>query len=201
MLCNGYVHMLIEEKLSLKEWMLVVARAFGPLHEMRDDPMGLEIPDEFPVDPYHKNGMEEAQRELELLALTTDEELVAKEVRRREERLQDCKKQIVISKNEHDTCANMLAEVIAWEAPEVLDGLKKYMISSLEEAVSRSMVTYYEEELARLQGPIDIANVRTHLVDYHQRCLEYHEKDWKTEVEGRETQREWLQALKREAGR
>lgn len=196
MIGPGYLHALIDNKLTLKEWLLVCARGFTPLLEMRDEAMGVEIPEEFPVSTHHKDGKVSAQRELDALAVTTDDELLQRESRGRVNQLAEAKKGLAEAKDERATCARMMEELAQWDAPEELTNLKQYMIEMLNDALGKyDMVSYYEDEIERLKKPVDVAAIRKVKVECLERSIQYHQEGWDEEVEGRKHQRKWLKAL------
>jgi len=150
MLANGYVHALVDGNLTLKQWTLQCARAFGALISMRDDPMDTPIPEEIKPDSYYKESLDKAQARLALSVSMTDEELLAEETSYCKDSLKSLRKGYKEGKKQLAILKSMREQVEAWTPPEECTNLKEYMLKSLDEADAST--DFYDKEIAKLKS-------------------------------------------------
>lgn len=134
---TGYTSGVQEGKITeLSDFAWTCARNFGALLSMRDDPMGAVIPQSLEPDisSYDKR-LEDANKRLELLAsMSLDNiELEAKlsyaeDIIRYRER---CSRREIEAKRYND----MIAKVEAWDVPQPLAGLRKFMLDQLHKSL------------------------------------------------------------------
>ena len=165
MLANGYVNMLIDGNLSMKDWFRKVVS--------QDGERKLSLPVE--PDPYYSNCLAEVLKDLDEFNAMSDEDLMNTETLRRNRRLMDIENEQAKEDQEWKLCSDMKEQLEAWQAPEPLADLRQYMLASLNEALSHGMLDYYDEERAHLKTPIDIQKLRAEKIEYFQYRITYFE--------------------------
>jgi hypothetical protein len=171
MLANGYVHMLIDGggTLSVQDWAKKVGTNNGH-HKLAP----------IKPEPWHRDRLKEYEKEIADLRALSNEALVKKETARRKKALKKNAEDMAQAQKEWDICVNMVKEIEAWKAPKVLAELRGYMLQSLKEAIDRgSLVSYYEEERAKLEEPIVARKLRSALLASIKHSIQYHKKGWK----------------------
>lgn len=135
---TGYTSKIYEgkTKVTLQDFTLGCARAFGALVTMRDDAADAKIPTEFKPSPFYRDKIASEKKCLATTLKWTDKDA-------RREATASYKKEVAAYREirrEHRTLASrykaMLAEVRKWQPPTPgHDGLKKFMISQLEDSL------------------------------------------------------------------
>ena len=64
----------IEKGITFKQYAMQCARAFGACIEIRDEPLGKEIPSKFKVSNFYGESLKDAKKELELIKKLTIKE-------------------------------------------------------------------------------------------------------------------------------
>jgi hypothetical protein len=133
---------------ELRSFALRVARAFGPLIRMRDDPIDAPTPDRIEPDTeYHDGMVRKSEAKLaELRSLSTVECALRSEADR-ETRLEERAKSRARRNAERARYQAMLAKVKAWEVPQSLNELKAYMESQLTQSIEHDCHEYPEQPL------------------------------------------------------
>jgi len=191
---TGYTAKLVEEGLSFEEFTLLCARAFGACIMQRDDPM-----DEKPklnIDSdveYHKNKIEEYQKELgKFLAMSSAESNQFADGKRNED-IKYYKERIQIEKEQNDRINEMLEKVRNWNPPSAEhDGLKSFMIQQLEISFNKS--EYYVKALKDAET--------TSNSEYYQNSINalmnniaYHKKEAIKAVDRMQGRNKWIREL------
>jgi hypothetical protein len=172
---------------TIEDFARRCASQFGPMIRFKDVPHP-EIPARLDPQPYHRDQLEKAQRELaqteswtgieaQQQAMTANRNMRASdeaaqrgdaELRARYEKMQ--------------------AEVEAWEVPASLDALKAFMLSALRDSMAF--------DLPRRPRPPTIPFTpeayRATKLAALRRDVEYHTEMWNKEVERTNEQNEWL---------
>ena len=197
MLANGYVHALVEGDLTLKEWTLQCARAFGALISMRDDPMDTPIPQEIKPDSYYKESLDKAQERLSLSSSMTNEELLAEEITYCKECLQSLRKGYEEGKKQLAILKSMREQVEAWTPPEECINLKEYMLKSLDEADAST--DFYDYEIAKLENRLKNPKSASELRDSKKAAalkdVEYYGNQYEKQVKQCNEATAWIKAL------
>lgn len=133
---SGYTGLLVEKKLSFKQFALLCTRAFGVAISLRDDPIEKPLPEKLESDGYFLNRIKESTEELSNLLSMNEEESIkwAKEkidsqVSYYEKSLNDPSK--IEAENIYK---KTLQEAKDWIPPtKDHEGLKTFLISQIEE--------------------------------------------------------------------
>ena len=165
---NGYVHSLIDDNLSFKDFMLRCARGFGALITMRDEPMDAPIPDTF-EDNYYANSVSNAEQTVANLKAMTDAEKLAYGETKKNEAVEAAIQSVVEYRREYQKAWDTLDQVRAWAPPssdhieyknqvikwltDSLDGYKFYD-TLIEEAQAKDPITFYNDALKTAERDI-----------------------------------------------
>lgn len=150
---TGYTHSLYEGKdVSLNEFILDCARAFGALIHMRDESMAVKIEYRKANDSYYERGLEKAQKDLAVISKLS---------------VQHCKKQAEREFKEEIECnankvkellklkeryLNMLNKVMLWEPPTSDHvELKNFMIQQLNDSIKHDCDVEYYQNIKSVQ--------------------------------------------------
>ena len=112
----GYVHQMLEENWSLRDFMLNIARQFGYAISQKDDGPG-PIRRSYEVDSYYAEAVEEAEKEVAKLKAMPEEERVQFGKDYLAGQLEYHGKQIATAKEELIKIEEMLKKVQSWEPP------------------------------------------------------------------------------------
>lgn len=191
---TGYTADLYDGKdVSLPDFILGCARAFGALIEMRDDPKDAPIPDEFTPSTYHRDAIEKAQRRLvELAEMTTEEQERQSEAEHRKAVLawKERRKESFERRRRYEA---MLRQVQCWTPPTPEhSGLREFMVEQLEKSIEFDCSTRYDD------APLALAPGAwwTAQIERAQRDVEYHSKHDAEERERAAGRTEWVRALR-----
>lgn len=187
----------IEKGITFKEYALNCARAFGALIELRDEPKGFPIPEEFSASAHHSSRVEEAKTALAKLETLTDEE-----ARRLvdEENLKNLKYHIdAIAANEklRGKYDAMLAQAEAYVSPSRdHDEYKNFMIRQIRESTEFDCGgDYHQRAIAKLRlmtGAEWIASQRERL----QHDVDHHSREYDKDKERAEARTTWVKQLR-----
>ena len=175
---TGYTSKIYDgEQVTGKEFIMTCARAFGALIEMRDEPMGAQIPEELKVDTHHEKQLERSKQELnnyKNMPIEEIQELVDETYKKKIEENKKYYNEKLELKNRYE---RVLAEVEQWKLPSPEhQNLKDYAIRQLEESIlfDCGHIEDYAKEVKKETAE-----------EYIQRqidsCLwniEYHQKEW-----------------------
>jgi hypothetical protein len=164
---SGYTAELYEGKdVSLPEFVLKCARAFGALIEMRDESMDAPIPDKFEISPYYPMNLFEAGARLSRIQQWTDQEADDKARESWEENVQAVRESNARAAATGLRYIIMIGRVKQWQPPTAdHEELKNFMLSQLRESykfdvhmlaypVRLSGAEYREQEIARAKRDI-----------------------------------------------
>lgn len=189
-MATGYTYN-IKDGISFEKFVMQCARAFGACIDMRDEPLGKEIPDKFPTSSYHLNALNEAKLELDRFEETQTEEWEKKAIEYNEARLQEYNERVAENKRVKESYEFMLEKVRAWNPPTTEhQGLKDFMIQQITASIKWYIYEPEKEEEVTGQRLKEIKyDCITHDIKYHTR---EHEK----EVERTSGRNEWIEQLR-----
>jgi len=193
---TGYTSKIYDgEQVTGKEFIMTCARAFGALIEMRDEPMGAQIPEELKVDTHHEKQLERSKQELnnyKNMPIEEIQELVDETYKKKIEENKKYYNEKLELKNRYE---RVLAEVEQWKLPSPEhQNLKDYAIRQLEESIlfDCGHIEDYAKEVKKETAE-----------EYIQRqidsCLwniEYHQKEWDKEVKRTNERNLWIKQLR-----
>lgn len=190
---TGYTAELNRGEQSFEDYVWGVARGFGALVMMRDEPQGAPIPDEFRPSDYHEKKLKAAQEALAALdrltlveaskrALAEREAEVARRNKYREERAE------IRARYEA-----MLEQARAWVPPTADHvGLKETMVEQLERSIEFDCSDIYPDDPPVLLAQDWLDNERQGLL----RDVEYHAAEDAKEIERARMRTAWVRALR-----
>ena len=190
---TGYTAQLIEAKqpLSLRQFALICARAFGACATMRDVGTSVPAPKKFKADTsYHDKALRKAISMLKRLSKMTEE-------RRKTYNLKERKKHIKIHEELIKECqekdarlVDMRAQVEAWTPDSAVAALKTFMLQQIEASTGSS--DYYEECLKNVKT----RDFYTAAIQSAKKDIEYYVKERQAEIDRTNERNAWLRALR-----
>jgi hypothetical protein len=194
---SGYTAEIYDGKdVTFEEFVLTCARAFGALIEMRDEPFGTTIPNEFEPSPYYVNLMQKAQGEVKNLQEMDEHE---KEAHAKVEYEKDLERwQTEKSKREALAVRYhaMLRRVNNWIPPTIEHKeLRNFMRDQLEESIKFDC-GWTQKEPRRHTGKEWYEEKLNHEL-YN---VSYYAENYKKELERTSARNEWVRALRESLG-
>jgi len=183
------------EQVTGKEFIMTCARAFGALIEMRDEPMGAQIPEELKVDTYHEKQLEHSNQELnnyKNMSIEEAQELVDESYENKVEENKKYYNEKLELKNRYE---KVLAEVEQWKLPSPEhQNLKDYAIRQLEESIlfDCGHIEDYAKEVKK-ETPEEYIQKQ---IDSCLWNIEYHQKEWDKEVKRTNERNLWIKQLR-----
>lgn len=180
--------------ITLKEFTLKCARAFGYCIHQRDDSAD-DPPKKVLVSLYHRNELKKAKKRYATFKSMTKKEWSADWVEYCEKKQRDLREELSRKQTLKKNYERLLNEVKNWTVPSAdFQGLKDFMISQLTDSIEFDCKTEsIERELARdpitLEEWIEL-NLRSAKGD-----IEYHTKEYAKELEGVAAQNKWIDTL------
>jgi hypothetical protein len=192
---TGYTSELYYGKdVSMKDYILTCARAFGAFISMRDEPSSTPAPDEFTPEDYHKNKVEDAKEELSRLEVITKEEIVKLIDEKFIKDIQCNKDSFEKNKKLKNKYSSMINEIKNWNPPtKDHEELKKFCIEQLENSLSFDCHDDYY-----YLKPIEKVSVEVWLENEKNMCLHnisYHTQKYQEEIERIDQRNAWIKAL------
>jgi hypothetical protein len=190
---TGYTQPLSERDVSLADFALRCARAFGATVELREEPLDANLPPLFEVPSFYYERLTGAQvRVAELANMTLEDAGKAcgvefiKEMRHRGEQV----RKILAFATRH---AKLVEEVNAWEPPtDDHKGLKTFMMEQLKLVKDEADPSYY-------QTPLFAKDAKRWLDDQRKQAfeeLEYRQKAIKEQEDLVASRNAWITALR-----
>jgi len=187
---TGYTE-IIERKpdLTFREFALRCARAFGALIMMRDDSMDAEIPEKFEPSTYHRDQLEEAKKRLTETERMTLDEARKMELESHQSTQRSNKKYMKEYVEKNALYQRMLDKVNSWKPPSNDHvRMKEFMV----EQIDTSMGKAYQVKECRYSPK----EWRDREIADAKHDVEYHEKEWKEELDRTKVRNKWLSDLK-----
>jgi len=189
---TGYTAEIGEKDISLRDYAMGCARAFGPLIEMRDEPSDAPIPFKIEPSSYHKDNFKiETRKFYNAIGMRNDE---AERLANQDyiEELESRGKSLEKSEGLAVKYGNMLAKVAKWPSPSPNhDEFRNFMISQLEQSL-RFDCNFSLDPLQKMTGP----EYRAKLVNDTKLKMEYHKKEHLKEVKDAKGKTGWINVLK-----
>ena len=191
---TGYTSDLYEGKdVTVSDFILGCARAFGALVTMRDDRKDAPIPDEFPASDYHADAVATAEAWLdEVRSMDTDDiaEIADRDYSQSLNRWRERRAQAHDRRVRYE---RMLAEVRAWTPPTGEHvGLRDFMVEQLTRSIDFDCSMTYDDRPTRL-APFEW---RAQQIEKAQHDIEYHRREHEKEVQRATERSQWVQALR-----
>jgi len=190
-MATGYTNA-IEKGISFEDFTMRCARAFGALITMRDEPMNIEIPENFEPSTYHSKQLEKSKEklvELQNMDYTDMCDLANKEYEKAIENeikwTQD-RNELRIKYND------MLAQVKNWQPPTSdHKDLKRFMIEQINQSIDFDC-RMSKSNIKRLTGDEWLEqNVNSTI-----RSIKYHSEGHIKEVDTMKKRSKWVKDLR-----
>lgn len=179
----------IKDGIEFNEFVWNCARAFGALVEMRDEAMGVPIPEFTPGD-YHEKALKEANGDLVRFLKMTTAEADKAALREHEKSYESFEKKNHDQANLKSKYKAMLAKVEAWTPPtKEHEGMKKFMAEQIQESIKYDCHVYDMPEAIRGKEWLKLQ------IEKAKRDIEYHTKEHAEEVKRCNDRNEWVKAL------
>ena len=187
----------IADGITFKEYALGCARAFVALIEMRDDPSGAPIPEEFVASSYHADTVANAEASLRELELMDAETAQARADAAAKKDMAYHTKAIADSLVLRGKYEAMLESAQAYIAPsDDHREFKAFMVSQIKDSIKFDCGSdYHQRQIAQMNhqtGAEWIADQRANL----QREVEYHSGGLAAERERAAERTAWVKQLK-----
>ena len=188
---TGYTALIENGKITnAKDFIMVCARAFGALIDMRDEPLSAPIPDEFQGSTFYAKLLEGNRAELEAYRSMSLAEAAEKAEREYKEAYGEYEKSLKRAETLLAKYNELQAEVEKWELPtDEHKKLKEFAIEQIE--ISKPEMKYYTpphkvtaEEWLKIR------------IDVCERSVERYEEEAKKEAERNESRNKWLKDLR-----
>lgn len=190
---TGYTSYICDGKIDCgTDFIMICARAFGALVEMRDNPLDAIIPEEFKPSNYHKEQIEKHKQQFERYSNMTIEEaemLVEEEYKEELKRKSDY---AIDKQSQKRKYIKVLNEVKNWEPPTKDHvELKKFAIEQIETSIEWDCYIY-EEQIIKKSAEEFINNRVQEAIEN----MAYHAKDWQKEIEIVKNRNLWIKQLR-----
>lgn len=190
---TGYTADLYEGAQSFEDFAWGVARGFGALISMRDEPLDAPIPEQLLPSSYHPDRIAQAKRELARLKVATDEQLAEAQENEREEAFAYRESYVREREARRQRYEAMLDQARAYEPPTPdHENFKATMIAQLEQSINFDCGSYEPS----VPEELPVAEYRAAKIAEAEREIAYHEKEFAKEVERCEQRTAWVQALR-----
>jgi hypothetical protein len=193
---TGCVHGLIDNQLSFEQFVWRMARQFGALVTMRDDPADAPIPAELLPDDFHRNALEESREKVALLSAMTHDERVAHGRKLLADSILSHQRCIDDKQPEIKRVREVIAEAEAWEPPTPgHEGLRREMLRQLQESISYSAGDYLQNAIAEAKATSPMQAFSKSLQTATENTA-YHEEHYAEEVARTKQRNEWINQLR-----
>jgi hypothetical protein len=190
---TGYTATLHDGEQTFEDYALSVARAFGALITMRDDPSDAKIPDEFESDSYHRNAAHAARRDVARYERMSDADLMAEQETKRDAAVKRHAEYMAACDARRVRYDAMLVHARAYVAPtQDHEGFKKMMVQQLEESIKFDCGDY-EPPVPDMESADEY---RARKLEGAQREITYHDKKYEEDVQRAKDRSAWVQALR-----
>lgn len=186
----------IAKGISFKQYALNCARAFGALIEMRDEPVGAPIPQEFKPSDYHLKAIKKAEASIAKINAMPAERLQAqanKDYRNERDRYLKAIKDGAKLKAQYES---MLAEVVKYKAPSTdHEEFAKFMRDQITGSIEFDCGgSYYQDELRKL-SPKSGKQWQKDSMRELRDSVNYHHKEHEAEVKRCADRTAWVNQL------
>jgi hypothetical protein len=194
---TGYTAGIIDGKTkTFKEFALECARNFGALIHMRDEPMNVPIKEREPSE-YHTREVQRANEDLKRAMESSDEDLIAFERRKLEDRILRYSEMIQQRKSAAISLNKFLSEAQKYHPPTSEHyGLKDFMIQQLTETIKYDGDSkYFDKELSQAQielSTLDAERIRKAMIEAANKDIAYHQEEYNKDVQGCERANKWV---------
>lgn len=183
------------EVTEFRDYALRCARAFGALVTMREDSLGVEIPEKFEYrDGFYRKNIERNKAELAELEAMSEKECEKRCEEAYNDRVKNRNEELQRVKEELERYNSMLEKVLDYQSPSPdHDGFAKFMRTQLEESIELDCNCSWLEDEPIKEPPE--AWRKSKIQDCKQ-SIEYSERHIREEKERVDSRNEWLRLLR-----
>lgn len=195
---TGYTQGIIDGEITeFEEFAKLCMRAFGASIHMREQSLREDWKPRTPS-TYHKDRLEQAEKELEELENTSDEELREREVKRIGEVLEVEKASIEDKFMLRDTLEEFLIEINKWEPPTPdHEAYKDFMIQQIEDTIDWDTSVQYNKvninSSKKRLSDINNIDLRKEKKESIENSIEFHKSEYEKELERCKDANEWAE--------
>ena len=194
---TGYTSDLYERDITMREYVLTCARAFGACASIRDNALNTDIP-EFVVDTYHQRKFKEAQSNLNKYSLMNMDEVCKQMEEEKQIEIENILASIEKQSRLEERYNKMLSSLVDWYVETDYDDLKKFAINQIHTAKEFDCSgKWHYERLKKLKTDtttpeIWISNKLTDCI----KDMKYHSEEYEKDVKRVERNNNWVRKLK-----
>lgn len=196
---TGYTSDLYDGKrdITMREFVLTCARAFGACLDIRDDVLSSDIP-AFVSSTYHKERFDETQINLHKYSTMSLEEADRQMEEEKEKNIAECLDYIDRKNKLEERYNNMIYQLRKWDAASDFIELKKFAIDQCTTAKEFDCsLTFSYEELKRLKS--DTTTPEMWISNKLEKCIKdmkYYAEEQDKEYKRVERNNNWVKKLK-----
>lgn len=191
---TGYTAELHDGSQSFEDYALGVARAFGALITMRDEPNDAEIPEQFEPSSYHQDAIAEAHKERDRFLAMSDADVAEHQDNEREKAFAHRDEYVREKDARRRRYEAMLEKARAYEPPTPdHKGFKEMMVSQLEESIRFDCGDYEPS----VPDELLVSEYRAQRVAQAERDIRYHQGQYAKDVRRAEERTGWVRELRR----
>lgn len=178
------------EIITVKEFAMCCARAFGSLISMRDEPNGIKIPEKFnPNTQYYDEQIDQSKETIRKTIKLSAVECARKAFSDYTKEIESYNKRIKEREEQTKRYNHMIISVSAWNAPSPdHENLKTFMLEQLNISIDSYEITEPVQLTAKEWKEKVLKDARW--------TLKYNEKHRKEEIEITEKRNEWIKQLR-----
>lgn len=199
---TGYTSIFSEKEPSLKEFAFICARAFGACISMKDEPVSKMPPLKVKPDTYHKEEAKRMEASLKRLEKLSEEKLAKNFRKSLKETIKQAKRGIKKNQDLKKRLRKMVRRVNAWNPPESVFCLKKFMLEQLESSIyyaddsfDRRSIDAARKKLELVKNPEALKKLREEAVKEVRGEIESSLEHQKKENERAANATKWLREL------
>jgi len=190
---SGYTDY-INKGVSFDDFVLICARAFGALINMKEDSFDKPIPKRLEPSSYHKDELEKEEVRLESLLKMSNEQGAIEAKAEWKEAMAYYEERLIENKKQKEGYESMLAKVRDWTPPtEDHRGLKQFMIEQITQSISFDCS--YEPDKPSSE-PSSGAEWLKLKIKNAKEDIKYHSENYTEEVARIEERNKWIEDLR-----
>lgn len=182
----------IKDGISVRDFIMRCARAFGACASIRESNMDTPIPDTFVPSDYHVNRIKEVMEEQGEIGAMTDEELNSMANKAFKSERERYEKLVAEREDLDEKYGKMWRDILRWKASEDHDELKTFMLDQIKMSTESDCDTSY------LKVPIQLSGNEWKKGKVEQLLQDqaYHNKEYKKELTRAAKNNKWIQDLR-----
>ncbi|MBU5262067.1 hypothetical protein [Bacillus atrophaeus] len=195
---TGYTSDIYEGKeVSMSDYLIKCARAFGAAITMRDEPLDKSIP-VFEPNPYYKENLDKERIKYDHFLKMTDDEIRHEIDVMYDEQLESCKRLAKESQDRLKRYESILKELNVWDPPTVDHiELKNFAISQIGSSIKTDCI--YSDYCRYPQKPT-VEEWKSRKLKDFETNIEYYSAKWNEEVLHTKNRNKWVNDLKMSLG-